>query len=835
MNRSPVVALAALLVFAVTSTGVAPSAALGQEAKPAAEPKAVAEPKANADWKPVPGKLMTRWAKDVTPDKVLPEYPRPQMVRSRWQNLNGLWEYAIRAGEKPATQPAAATNEPKAAGPAGGSAAANEAKSASPTGPIAPATAGATPSLPNQAISLAADAPTGSWDGKILVPFPVESALSGVGKRIGPEQKLWYRRSFKVPADWRTDGQRVLLHFGAVDWETAVAVNGKPVGTHRGGFDPFSFDVTDALVAGDVEQAVTVAVADPTNASYQPRGKQVARPGGIYYTPTTGIWQTVWLEPVAKAYITGLVIEPDADNRLVRVLVKTQGENRTVVDGNFYSLSVFDGDTHVGGNSGPNAYLVGHLVPKLWTPDSPFLYRLVVKFGNDTVESYCAFRKISVGKDEKGITRILLNNKFVFQYGPLDQGFWPDGLFTAPTDAAMKYDLEVTKRLGFNMVRKHVKVEPARWYRYCDEMGLLVWQDMPSGDKPIGPRAAEDFKRSPESMANYEREWANIIDALRPFPCIVMWVPFNEGWGQTDTPRIVELTRKLDPTRLVDSASGWVDRGVGDVHDAHIYPGPGSPKPEEKRAAVLGEFGGLGLPVKGHTWQDEKNWGYRSYESAEALTDAYVALLTKMHPLIGDPGLSAAVYTQTTDVEVEVNGLMTYDREVLKLDEARITAAAKKLYGPPPVVTTLVPTAEEKQADWRYTTDKPADGWQAAAFDAAAWKVAPGGFGTKLTPGTTVRTEWSSADIWVRREFELPADFKPTDGVHLNAYHDEDAEIYLNGVAAAKGTGYTTAYGLMPIRAEARAALKPGKNVIAIHCHQTGGGQYIDAGLVQVK
>jgi hypothetical protein len=428
----------------------------------------------------------------------------------------------------------------------------------------------------------------------------------------------------------------------------------------------------------------------------------------------------------------------------------------------------------------------------------------------------------------------MLNNKFVFQFGPLDQGFWPDGLYTAPTDDALKYDIEVTKKLGFNMARKHVKVEPQRWYYWCDKLGLLVWQDMPSGDRGINDRATNDLNRSPESAANYEREWKAIIDANRNHPCIVMWVPFNEGWGQFDTKRIVEMTKQYDPTRLVDNASGWTDRGVGDVHDIHRYPGPGSPQPEPNRAAVLGEFGGLGLPLDGHTWLARGNWGYRSFTDQKALTDAYVGLLRRMHPMIGDPGLSAAVYTQTTDVEVEVNGLMTYDREVIKPDEKRIAEAARKLYSPPPQFVTIVPDSRKEGQPWRFTLQKPADDWSKPDFDDAKWSKGFAGFGTKETPNTTVKTQWNTPDIWIRRTFDLPEGTKLNDP-HLLMHHDEDSEVYLNGVLATHQTGYITDYEEFPLSPEAAATLKPGKNTIAVHCHQTTGGQYIDLGIVDVK
>ncbi|MBC7855213.1 MAG: glycoside hydrolase family 2 [Pirellulaceae bacterium] len=736
-----------------------------------------------ADWKPVPGPLATRWAKDVSPEKVHGEYPRPQMVRKDWTNLNGLWEYAIVSSE---------AGQPK------------------------------------------------EFTGKILVPFPVESSLSGVMKRVGPKEKLWYRRTLDVRKP--KDAGRVLLHFGAVDWEAMVWVNGNEVAQHRGGYDPFSCDITDALAA-DKPSELLVSASDPTDASYQPRGKQIAKPHGIWYTPTTGIWQTVWLEVVPENYISALRITPDLDKSNVIFSVDYQlaaGKTTTL------SAKVFAAGEEVPfkhhssikdiiSNRQISIWPVHIPNPRLWSPDSPFLYDVTFTVAVDgkvvdEVRSYFAMRKISLGKDAQGITRILLNNKPLFQFGPLDQGFWPDGLYTAPTDEALRYDLEVTKKLGFNMVRKHVKVEPARWYHHCDKLGLLVWQDMPSGDKYIGPNDP-DSQRTEESTKQFETEWAEIIKDFGNHPCIVMWVPFNEGWGQYDTARIAELTKKLDPTRLVNSASGWTDRKVGDVHDVHIYPGPGMPPLSEKRAAVLGEYGGLGLPLEGHTWQGKDNWGYRSYTNKEDLQRAYLQLTANLRPLIGK-GLSAAVYTQTTDVEIEVNGLMTYDRAVLKFDEKQLAAAHARLYLPPPKLTTVVPTSQQEAQKWRYTLAKPADGWEKAGFDDTAWKEGPGGFGEKSTPGSAVRTDWKTPDIWLRRTFELPAGKQ--EGLYLAIHHDEGAEVYLNGVLAAKTSGYITDYTLVAIDEAALKSLREGKNTLAVHCHQTGGGQYIDVGLVEV-
>lgn len=728
-----------------------------------------------AQWKPAVGPLTTRWAKDVDPEKVHPEYPRPQLVRENWQNLNGLWDYAIR-----------------------------------PKGEERPA----------------------KFTGKILVPFPVESALSGVMQRVGPTNRVWYRRMFALPAEWK--GKQVLLNFAAVDWDTTVWVNGSQIGRHMGGYDPFSFDITGALKQSG-EQELLVSVWDPSDAGPQPCGKQRNKSEGIWYTPTTGIWQTVWLEPVSPLYMSSLKITPDIDKGEVRISAQATGP---VGDASL-SATALDGETEIATASGKLSDEIALKIPepKLWSPDSPHLYNLKVRVSGkpkgavDEVTSYFGMRKSSLGKDDKGITRLLLNNKPLFQFGPLDQGFWPDGLYTAPTEDAMKYDLEVTKQLGFNMVRKHVKVEPARWYYWCDKLGLLVWQDMPNGGPHVGPGKGE-AERSRDSAAINERELKTLIDTHRNYPCIVMWVPFNEGWGQYDTVRITKWVKEYDPTRLVDCASGWNDFPVGDVHDMHNYPGPGSPLPEESRAAVLGEYGGLGLPLSGHTWQAEKNWGYKSYTSKEALTEAYIDLASQLRLLVPSPGLSAAVYTQTTDVEIEVNGLLTYDREI-KVPIDKVAAANKKLYLPPPKVETLVPSSREKEQTWRHTFEKPADGWEKEGFDDAKWMEGPGGFGTKETPGTVVRTEWKNSDIWLRRTFEISE--AERGDVRLLIHHDEDAEVYINGVLAAKMQGYTTDYRLISASPAARAALKSGKNTLTVHCKQTGGGQYIDVGVVEVR
>jgi hypothetical protein len=723
-----------------------------------------------ADWQPAKGPLMTRWAEDVKADKPLPEYPRPLLERKDWLNLNGVWQFAMAKQDE-----------------------------AAPLGK--------------------------DLEGKILVPFPVESALSGVMK---PADRVWYRRTFAVPKDWV--GKRVLLHFGAVNWDAKVWVNGKEVASHQGGYDGFSADITEVLKK-EGEQELVVGVWNPIDAGPQPRGKQVRKPGGIMYTACSGIWQTVWLEPVPENHIQRIDIVPDIDKGEARLTVVLP---RAAAEAEIQAALTVDGKVIASERTKAKdrENVLTLKIPadqlKLWSPEQPFLYDLTVAVGADAVHGHVGMRKTSLGKDDKGITRPFLNNKPYFQVGPLDQGFWPDGIYTAPTDAALKYDIEVTKQLGFNMVRKHVKVEPERWYYWCDKLGLLVWQDMPSGDAGVGPGKGE-MKRTPESAKIYERELKAMIDGRRNHPCIVMWVVFNEGWGQFDTVRVTEWTKKYDPSRLVNGASGWNDMKCGDVHDLHVYPGPGSPQPEENRAAVLGEFGGLGLQTKGHMWSD-KHWGYAGTNDKAELTRKYEKLLRQVYELKEKPGLSAAVYTQTTDVETEANGLLTYDRAVIKVELERVAAVNRGDFSRVPDMQVVIPTSQKEGLAWRFTTEKPADAWFKSDFDDGTWKEAPGGFGTRGAPGAVVRTEWKTDDIWIRRSFTLP-DGKLVDP-HLLMHHDEDAEIYINGVLAAKVHGFTKSYEEVAISPEARATLKPGKNLIAVHCHQTVGGQYIDVGIV---
>jgi hypothetical protein len=633
-----------------------------------------------------------------------------------------------------------------------------------------------------------------------------------------------------------------------------VWVNGKEMGKHVGGYDAFSYDITDALKS-DGQQEVVVGVTDVT-AETQARGKQIMNPHGIWYTPCSGIWQTVWIESVPRTYIRSIKLEPDLDNKCLWITVDTAGDaSEEVVAHADTDTVTADGQRWSVGTAFPVRFRSKHsldnerTVLKTWSPDDPHLYNLKVTLHRrqdpvkidepiDTVTSYFGMRKIEVSPDEKGVPRIKLNGKPIMQVGPLDQGFWPDGLYTAPTDAAMKYDLDVTKKLGFNMIRKHVKVEPQRWYYWADKMGFLVWQDMPNAHA----------HEAGEWQKQFEKELEQLVRQHINSPSIVMWVPLNEGWGQDARKRedgtvgkapydkagtiaLGDKVKSWDPTRLVNHASGWTDHGGGDVHDIHNYPGPAAPPIEKKRAIVLGEFGGLGLPVNGHLWQSDKNWGYQNMTSPEELTDRYVRLLGRLWQLHDDSGLCAGVYTQTTDVEGEVNGLMTYDREVIKMDESR-TRDANTGKGPRVEVVEFVKTAQDEPAEWKYTTEKPADDWAKPGFDDSSWKTGKSGFGTPGTPGAVVNTTWNTPEIWLRREIDVPAD--AVKDAEFIWHHDEAAQVFINGVLATRSGQHTTGYVEQRMNNKAREALKPGKNLIAVRCTQTTGGQYIDVGLIRL-
>jgi len=555
--------------------------------------------------------LSTRWADEVGPDNAHPEYPRPQLTRDAWRNLNGRWQFAAaQAGEQP---------------------------------------------------------PVGrTLAERVLVPYPVESQLSGIERH---EDRMWYRRTFTVPADWHIgSGKRLRLNFGAVDWRSEVYVNGTKVVEHQGGYDKFAADITDALKPGRTQELI-VGVYDPTDAANgenPPLGKQRLDPSGIWYTPSSGIWQTVWMEPVAPDHVDSLKLTPDVDGG--RLTVEAQG----VRPGVPITAAAYDGKRRVatarGRTGGPLTLTIDD--PHLWSPDDPFLYGLKVTVGGDRVGSYFGMRSISV-EQVNGVPRTVLNGEPVFMMATLDQGFWPDGLHTAPTDEALAYDLKVHKKLGFNSVRKHIKVEPDRWFYWADRLGLLVWQDMPAMTAGVNPSAA--------ARAEYEREMKELIDEHISSPSVVMWVTFNEGWGQYDVGRVAEQAKAWDPTRLVNNQSGLnlgADGGAGDIMDEHGYPSPAlPPRPDGRRALVSGEYGGLGLAVPGHAWSVQQS--YVDVDPA-TYTDDYLTKLDEVHALACRGG-NGAVYTQISDVEGELNGLLTYDRKVLKPDAARLKAAHEVL------------------------------------------------------------------------------------------------------------------------------------------------------------
>lgn len=599
---------------------------------------------AQSQWRMQPTTIQTRWAKQVNPKNVLPEYPRPQMVRSKWTNLNGLWDYAITPKE--AQQPA-------------------------------------------------------KFNGQILVPFPLESALSGVKKALQPQEILWYKRTVTKPAT--KAGERVLLHFGAVDFDATVYLNGKEIGNHKGGYQNFSFDVTDALTQPNNE--LVVKVWDPSDKGPNPHGKQVLNPGGIMYTPSSGIWQTVWLETVPEIFVSALKITPDVDESQVRIQVnvgKPGGafsddfnddfdKGPDVADYTIDAVAKINGAVAGTGSSAAGEALTLKLNnAKLWSPDAPNLYDLVITVKRngktvDEVKSYFGMRKIEIKKDAAGVERIFLNNKYTYNLGTLDQGFWPDGLYTAPTDAALKYDIEASKAMGFNTIRKHIKIEPARWYYHCDKLGMLVWQDMvnPGNDKPDG-------------REQFEKENKENIAQLYNYPSIVCWVLFNENWGAYDQARLTKWVKDTDPTRIVNGHSGSliVNYNSGentaeglaaksansDLTDIHSYPPPGMPARIPGKAQVLGEFGGIGVSIPSHLWDDvASGWGYGGTVSAGTMRKNY-AVMTDSLIAFEKRGLSGSIYTQPFDVEAEQNGLITYDREVLKIPAEEIRGIHAKLW-----------------------------------------------------------------------------------------------------------------------------------------------------------
>ena len=728
-------------------------------------------------WQMLQAPLMTQWASLVDTNNPLPEYPRPQLVRTSWTNLNGIWQF----------QPGA-TND---------------------------------------------SVPTGqTLASQILVPYPMESAISGV---MQYNEFSWYRRTFTIPSAW--SGRRIILHLDAVNWQAMVYVNGQKLGVHKGGYDPFSYDVTSYLNGGTNE--LILQVYSPQDNGGQPRGKQTLYPGGIMYTSSSGIWQPVWLEPVDASGVSNLKIVPDVDHSQLQLTVNTYATSGVSVVATVSSNGIV-----VSRTTGSPQTVLNLPVPaaNLWSPDNPFLYDLqvtVIHNGvtNDMVTSYFGMRKISITV-VGGVPQIYLNNQAYFAMGPLDQGFWPDGIYTAPTDAALKYDLSEEKAFGFNAVRKHIKVERQRWYYWADKLGLLVWQDMPSCNSYTGnpdPPVVDPLQFIAELTALVTNHWDS--------PCIIMWDIFNEGQGeagsgdgvgQTNTAYLVQLVKNMDPSRLVNQASGGSYFGVGDVLDSHSYPDPGDPT-SSTQAPVDGEFGGIAWHVNGHLWNpSEAGSGYLLASSVDDIADLYDQYINEAvnFKTIANGGLNAAIYTQITDVENECNGLMTYDR-IPKPDPNRIMISNQKAISGQLSVTTVVPTSQVVPQTWQYTTNTPATNWSAANFNASSWSTSYAGFGT-LDPGVTPNTPWITPGyIYLRRTFNPGAlTARQISDLAFTVYHDEDVAIYINGVFAASASGYSTSYVPLAMTPQAQAAIIPnGQNVMAVSCYQTTGGQFIDVGI----
>ena len=577
-------------------------------------------------WCPAGNKIKTKWGKNLDPKKVWQEYPRPQLERKQWLNLNGIWSYSI-----------------------------TDVNSQKPD----------------------------NFDGEILVPFSIESSLSGVMKSLNEKQILWYYKEFEIPDNWKD--KNIIIHFNAVDWICELYINDNKIGEHSGGYSEFSFDITKNIKEG--KNKILLRVFDPSDKGYQAVGKQTLNPNVIWYTSISGIWQTVWLEPVNEIYIQKLEINNDYDKKEIKINVKLNLDEKLPLE---VSL-LFKDDELMKLKGFSNSEIVFNIPDKHfhpWSPNEPNIYSFNINiFDNnqkiiDSIVSYTTLRKVEQKKDKNGIYRIYLNNKPLFNMGTLDQGYWPDGLYTPPSEEAMIYDINKLKELGFNTIRKHIKIEPYRYYYYCDKIGMLVWQDMPSGDRQnnkwefLKLNAGDDVNRSEESKNNYYKEWSEIIDNLKFFQCIIVWIPFNEGWGQFDTEKVVEFTKKQDSTRLINAASGGNHRICGNFLDLHSYPHPAQYLKVDNLINILGEFGGLALDIKGHTWKED-NWGYKTCKSKEEVTEKYEEYINLL--INSFKSFSAAIYTQTTDVEIEINGLITYDRAEIKVIEQRIKAVNEKI------------------------------------------------------------------------------------------------------------------------------------------------------------
>lgn len=740
------------------------------------------------NWQMKQARIMTPWAEKVDPDKVLDDYPRPQMVRANWYNLNGIWDFTkVEKMNYNASQ---------------------------------------------------------SYDKKILVPFPMESAISGIMDTNHEQNKgkvFAYRRKFTIPQNMKKE--EILLHFGAVDWKCEVYVNGIKVGTHMGGFDPFSFNITSALKKDKKEQEICVFVQDYQEFGGYPHGKQKIGEKVIWYTPVTGIWQTVWLEAVPKMHIEKLAIRPDIDTETININVLSEKAGAKTKA----TIKVYDGDKLI---STTNDISIGSEISipvtsmKLWSPESPFLYDLKVELVEngkiiDRIDSYFGMRKISVDYFN-GHPTMFLNNKHYFHYGVLDQGYWPDGIYTAPTDEALKFDLEKIKEFGMNMSRKHIKVEPARWYYHCDKMGILVWQDIPNpGFGANGKITGEDI----DLRDNFHDEMVRIMNSLENHPSIVVWTVYNESWGQPDeatTRKSVELAAKTDPYRLINGASGWNDYECGDIKDTHWYPQPNVlPNPVNKRASVCGEYGGITLLVDGHRWIGGSDMKYTQVYSGKELKERFIDFTQQILGLQAD-GLCAAVYTQITDVEDEENGLITYDRKVVKVDEKQLAEISKAVQANITHTSTPITSVSKvgnEVKKWSYTTsakELPSDTWKDISFSDKSWKEGFAGFGNGSLQGANINTVWNTQYIYMRRWF----DFTNLTSANINdfrleVFYDEDCEVYINGVLAASLKGFTNHYTFIEISKEAKSAIKIGQpNLVAVKCKNKEGNQFIDLGFV---
>ena len=747
---------------------------------------------------PVP--MKTVWGEQVTPENAWRNYPRPQMVRSNWTNLNGLWSYAV-------TKDA--------------------------------------PGCPT------------AWDGEILVPFVIESSLSGVGRLLGPDEHLWYKRTFDAKVK---KGERLLLHFDQADFRAMVYVNGRQADIpHEGGQIPFSYDVTDLVKDGANE--LVVAIWDPTTDFIGSTGKQVFNPGGCMYTRTSGLGGTVWMETVPETYLKNYKVSTDIDAGTVSVtldgvgnLMKAEGTVTVLKDGK----AIAKGDMKAWGK--PITIKLPQPVA-LWSPESPALYDLEISFKDgatgvaDTVKGYFGMRKIEMKKDPNGVLRLYFNNKMRFLVGTLDQGWWPDGLLTPPSDEAMAFDILKLKEMGYDMMRKHIKVEPLRYYYLCDKLGIIVMQDMPSG-------AGDRVKR----YGFYRDELKQMIDHLYNVPSIVSWIPYNESWGQPGefyTHATLVWTQQYDPSRIVDGPSGWNDYEGGqspkgtskhkpagveeaaDLVDKHDYAvAPGMHAVNDRRATFLGEFGGIGCRLDDHLWTAKHIWGYGGTEKDVDRSFVQEKFVTLMDHVAGmaTRGLVGSVYTQTTDVEAEINGLLTYDRKVMKFDPKALAAVhdrvrkAAEVGMTPRTTKTVLGRLDKDPKAWAWTTTKPADGWEKPGFDDAAWARSAGGFGNKMIQNdmahAKVATEWTTPELWVRRHFTYAKPAGKMLQATIEMFHDEDADVYLNGVKVLSTKGYNTNWTPFAIALEKfNALVKEGDNVIAVKIIQKTGGQYFDLGI----